>query len=319
MFEKKIPIIVLGGSDRKSTKLPASGRDKHPLSGCKGMDIRIGNRSMIEAVTERLEASGAFAPIYIAGPASVYGRINAPAELIDTDRSFGENIRISLEAVRAAHPGSAVSFITCDVLPEVPTLREMMEQYNKSTPCDLWFPLIRAPRSPGALGAFAWKPVYRIAPREGAVPFRILPGHWVVIDPDALRLKFLYRLFNVGYETRNRRIDKRRSVMVRKLLSDLLYQDLLHLFGFRLPTLTWTVLSAGIPAATALREGTITRQGLEEAMRRIFVRRRHRKQYPERQIHTPLVDGLSLALDVDTEEEAREIGGETETGPNDAG
>ena len=46
-------------------------------------------------------------------------------------------------------------------------------------------------------------------------------------------------------------------------------------------------------------------------MRRIFVRDRHRRRHPERRIFVPLVEGLSLALDVDTVEEAREIGGRT--------
>ena len=99
--------------------------------------------------------------------------------------------------------------------------------------------------------------------------------------------------------------------MVLGVLLELLYQDLLHLLGLRLPTLTWSVLGTGIPAATALRDGTITRARLEDAMRRIFVRDRHRRRYPERRIVVPLVEGLSLALDVDTVEEAREIGGES--------
>ena len=78
-----------------------------------------------------------------------------------------------------------------------------------------------------------------------------------------------------------------------------------------MPNLTWSVLRAGIPAGAALRDGTITRQQLESAMRRIFVCNRHRRRHPDRRILTPLIEGLSLALDVDTEEEAREIGGES--------
>jgi len=311
MVAERIPIIILGGSDRRSAELPESGRDKHPLSGCKAVDILIDGRPMVEKVVQRLEASGCFGPIYLAGPARVYRAVDAAVERIDTDGSFGENIRASLEAVRVAHPGRPVSFITCDILPDADTLSGLMETYWEQAPCDLWFPLVRAPEDPGALGAFAWKPVYRIVPREGEPALPILPGHWVVVDPEALRLDFLYRLFQIGYSTRNRPINRRRIAMVRGVLLELLYQDLRHLLGLRLPTLTWSVLGAGIPAATALREGRITRARLEDAMRRIFVKYRHRRRHPERRILVPLVEGLSLALDVDTVEEAREIGGET--------
>ena len=51
---------------------------------------------------------------------------------------------------------------------------------------------------------------------------------------------------------------------------------------------------------------------LEEAIRRIFVTGKHRKQYPERQALLPLVEGRALALDIDTVEEARAMGGDSE-------
>ena len=311
MVAKRIPLIVLGGSDRRSPELPDSGRGKHPIPGCKGVDILIEGRPMVETVVQRLEACGCFGPIYLAGPSQVYGQVRTAARLIDTDGTFGGNIRASMETVRAAHPGLPVSFITCDVLPDSATLSGLMEEYWRQAPCDLWFPLVRAPEDTEALGAFAWKPIYHIAPAEGEPALRILPGHWVVADPEALRLDLLYRLFQIGYRTRNRSIGRRRVSMVRGVVLELLYHDLLHLLGLRLPTLTWNVLGAGIPAGAALRDGTITRAGLEEAMRRIFVKDRHRRRYPERRILVPLIEGLSLALDVDTEEEAREIGGDT--------
>jgi hypothetical protein len=308
MDGQKIPVIVLGGSDRKSTELPASGKNHHPLSGCKGRDILIAGCPMVQVIVDRLGKSGCFDPIYLAGPADVYRPLNVNATLIDTDGTFGGNIENSLEQVRADHPGQPVSFITCDILPEVATLRKLVGRYREDSPCDLWFPVPLAPEDPRELGAFAWKPVYRIVPREGEAPVRVLPGHFVVVDPQALRLDFLYRLFQVGYKTRNRPVDNRRSAMVRSLIIELLYQDMLHILGLRLPNLTWSVLRAGIPAGGKLRDGTITLTELEDAMRRIFVRNRHRRRYPERRIIVPLVDAISLGLDVDTEEEARQIG-----------
>ena len=89
----------------------------------------------------------------------------------------------------------------------------------------------------------------------------------------------------------------------------LLYQDFLHLFSMRAPNLTWSVLTAGISAARRLKAGTALRVELEDALCKIFVTARHRKRNPDRGVRLPIVEGLSLALDIDTEEEARAAGG----------
>ena len=133
-----------------------------------------------------------------------------------------------------------------------------------------------------------------------------------MVDPGALRLAFLYRLLQLGYRTRNRSIRYRRGVMVRGVLGALLYQDFLHLLSLRAPTTAWTVLTAGLTAGRGLKRGTIPRIELEDAVRKIFVTGKHRKQYPLRAALLPLVEGLSLALDIDTVEEARAMGGDIE-------
>jgi hypothetical protein len=288
--------------------LPDAGGDRHPLSGYKGVDVRIGGRTLVESVIDRLQNSERFHPIYIVGPRSIFGAVCAGCSLVDSDGTFGENIRTSIDAVRAEHPGRPIAFVTCDILPEVDTLRVLMEDYEAQAPCDLWFPLVHAPEDRGSLGASSWKPRYRIVPRDGEPAVRILPGHLAVVDPVALRLKFLYRIFQLGYRTRNRSINYRRSVIVRGVVSELMIQDLLHLFTLRAPTLTWSVLREGIAAARELRDGRITRRRLERALRRIFVTSRHRRNHPERHVRLPIVEGLSLALDIDTEEEARAAG-----------
>jgi hypothetical protein len=154
--------------------------------------------------------------------------------------------------------------------------------------------------------------VYRVVPSPGKPAQRILPGHLAVVDPEALRLAFLYRLLQLGYRTRNRSIYYRRGVMVRGVLGALLYQDLLHLLALRAPATAWTVLTAGLKAARGLKRGTILRANLEDAVRKIFVTGLHRKRYPDRAAHLPLLEGLSLALDIDTVEEARAMGGDVE-------
>ncbi len=306
-----LPTVILGGSDRRAVELPASGRGKHPLAGYKGVDVHVGARPLIEVLAERLEVSGRFTPLYIAGPRAVYGGLRTSAAIIETDASFGHNIQVALERVRAAHPGSPIAFSTCDILPEVATLVALANDYGRTAPCDLWFALVKAPEQREQLGASAWKPAYRIVVAAGEPPMRVLPGHLLVADPEALRLEFLYRLFQLGYRTRNRPISQRRPVMVRGVMWELLYEDVRHLMRGQAPTLTWSVLRTGLSAARGLQAGTLTLAQLEDALRRIFVRFSHRRRYPERRIRLVLADSLSLARDIDTEEEAREVTGET--------
>ena len=68
----------------------------------------------------------------------------------------------------------------------------------------------------------------------------------------------------------------------------------------------------GIRGARELRNGTITLERLEYVLRKIFVASRHRKRFPRRRFALPIVEPLWLALDIDTEEEARALGGELE-------
>jgi hypothetical protein len=306
MVERPIPIIILGGSDRRRVRLPAEGQDKHPLSGYKGVDLRVGGRPVLAMVVERLEASGAFAPVYLAGPAEVYRPIETRAVVIDTNASFGRNIAAAMREVAARHPGSPVAFTTCDILPEVEHLRSVMADYARRAPCDLWFPLIRAPRDRTLLGASAWKPIYRVVPEPGRPPEEILPGHLLVTDVEALRLRFAKRVLDSGFSTRNRSILYRLVVGVGGLVGSIAVHDLLHVLGGRLPTLTRDTIGAGIVASMKLRKGRATIEDLERATRSIFIKREHRRMYPERRAALPILDGLSLALDIDTEEEARE-------------
>ena len=65
------------------------------------------------------------------------------------------------------------------------------------------------------------------------------------------------------------------------------------------------MLGAGLPAARHLRDGNLSVPALEDYLRRIFVKHRFRQKHPSRRVVVPIVEELSLALDIDTEEEAR--------------
>jgi hypothetical protein len=304
-----IPLIILGGSDRQAGDLPPGVRDRSPITGAKGAMILVDGRPLVDLLIDRLRAAaGLFEPIYIAGPAADYAGIASDVEVIDTDEGFGRNVRKAIEFARRHHPGSSLAMSTCDILPEARELDALLADYARELPCDFWFPIIAVDEN--TLGVSDWKPRYRLVPHDGD-PVSVLPSHLVIFDPEAMRLEFLYRLLQVGYSTRNRSVLERRAAFVRQLLFAIVYQDLRHLASLRAPTVTWDTLRYAYFAARRLRDGQLTQDELETVIRRMFVRRRHRKRYPDRRARLPILRGMSLARDIDTVEEAAAVGAVT--------
>lgn len=309
MGASEIPIIILGGCDARPSVLPPAGRGLHPLGSYKAAAIRLHGVPLIAHLVDRLKGCPEFDPIYVAGPKEIYGTQGLSATIIDTDSTFAENIRVAIEWVGSQGPPAPVALMACDVLPDPQELRTFLEDYRRQGDCDLWFPLVRAPESMERLKAFAWKPLYRILPDEHAPTVRVLPGHLVIADPGALRLEFIYRLLEIAYQTRNQPVSARTRVMVRSVLLALLHRDLENVFRLRWPGFTYTVLRNGLFIARGLRAGTLVLRDLEAAATRIAVRPEHRRQFPERGARLPILEGLSLAEDIDTEEEARQLAG----------
>lgn len=307
---RSIPVTILAGSDLAPSTLPASGAGLHPLAAYKGATIRVGGRALLELLAERLAAAGGFGPLSVAGPARVVEPLGLEARVIDTDGSVGANLRAAIEAHVAAG-GGPLAVIACDVLPSAGELAELRARYERDGARALWLPFVRVPEDPAELGAFAWKPVYRVVPSGAAEAVRILPGHLAVFDPAALRLPLLYRLFDASYRSRNRSVGVRRAALLRTVLLSLLAQDVRLLAALRLPSRTVTVVTSGLALARALRRGSIASVELERLVGRIFLRTH--APHPVG-IGFPIVDQVSLAEDVDTEEEAGQLEREAEGG-----
>ncbi len=156
--------------------LPEEGRDQHPLQGYKAVDVKLEGRPLIRVIVERLLDSGWFAPVHIAGPRSVYGEVAGDGVVIDTDGSFGENVRASVEWIQARSPNRPIAVTVCDVVPERSSLDRLMQSFHADQPCDIWFPMVHAPERREQLGASAWKPEYRVVPERGQPAVPILPG-----------------------------------------------------------------------------------------------------------------------------------------------
>lgn len=305
--QEPLPLIVLAGGDAKPSELPEAGAELHPLEGPKGLALQVQGRPIIDVLLDRLKASGYFDPIFIAGPAQMYGPERSGCRVVDTDSTFGGNIQAAIETVMIECPGKPVAVTTCDILPEEEELHRLMEDYYHHAPLDFWFPAILAPEEKEKLGASAWKPKYRIAPLPGEPARTLLPGHLVIADPEAVRLPLVYRTFDLAYKSRNRPILDRLGLIVSHIFGGLVLQDLKLLFTFRLPTMTYTVISNGVRLALRLSQGVVTPEELAKRLHRIFVRYQHRRRFPKRGGRLPLKHGLSIAKDIDTVEEAEEI------------
>ncbi|MCG8459356.1 MAG: NTP transferase domain-containing protein [Holophagales bacterium] len=307
MIEPAIPLVILGGRDRRDAELPEGERDKHRLRGYKGAEVEIAGRPLVQVVVDRMRATGAFDPIYVAGPARVYEELLDNARIIDTDADFGDNLRASIDAVAAEDSRGQVAFVTGDVLPDPGELRSALEDLRRHQPVDFWMPQVRVPVDHTRLGASAWKPKYRLRPPGEPEPVPILPSHLIIADYRNLRLRFVYRFFELLYRTRNRPLSERRWVLTRTLLWSLMLEDLRHLAAGRLPHIFVPVVYNSLVLASKLKAGVATTADFEDRLRRVFFRRAHRLRFPNRRGRVPVIHALSLAKDIDTEEEAREI------------
>lgn len=302
----KLPLLILGGRDRRGTILPEEGQDKQPLQGYKGADLRLGGRPLVAVAIERWRGCGAFDPIYIAGPARVYEPLGLDAIVVDTDGELGENLRAGADRLEADFGPCQIAVTTCDILPDPAELAAAMEDLRRHQPVDFWMPICAVPDA-SRLGASAWKPKYWVRTPGADEPVPILPGHLMIGTPALLRLRFLYQLFDELYRTRNRPLAYRRMTLTRSLLGSLLKEDLRHLASFRLPYITANVVYHVLALVSKMAARRVTTADFEDHLRQAFLRRQHRKAHPERRGRVVIMPCLSLAKDIDTVEEAREV------------
>lgn len=302
----RIPLVILAGSDRRAGRLPAEGSAHHPLAALKGVDLILGGAPLVARVIERWRAVPEVGPIWVAGPAAPHRDVGAD-EVIDTDGTLAANVRAAVaRACRQGRQGP-VSFATCDVLPDLGELEAVRADLRRTPNPTLWYPLVRAPERREELGAFGWKPRYRLAAAPGGDAVPILPGHWLAIDPIRLRMHFAEDLIDLAYRTRNRSVASRQVTMILVELARFLRQDLRHLFALRPPLFTATMIATGLRITRDLRSGTLDVETLARRATRMLVKSRWQRSSPPPVVRFPLVDAPSLARDVDTIEEAEQL------------
>ncbi len=95
---------------------------------------------------------------------------------------------------------------------------------------------------------------------------------------------------------------------MRSVLAKLLAEDLKRLAHLRRPGVTWDMVWNGLVLIKKMAAVTgVDQAEMEDRARRMWFRWSHRRRHPECRGRVMIHDGVSLARDVDTEEEAREI------------
>ena len=307
MNEHTMPLVVLGGRAHHSTTLPEEGHGKHLLKGYKTVELRIGGRRLLDVLLERLRATGAFDQVYIAGPRSVYEGLDTGARIIDTDSSFGENLAVCAQAMIEQEPGRQVLFTTSDILPDPDELEIALDDLRRHQPLDFWMPMTRVPKRLEKLGESSWKPKYSFIPAGESESVPLLPGHFSAVNPQLAYVELIYRFFGALYRTRNRPIKARYIPLFQTVLWKLISDDLRGLLRLAPPTGTLRVVYHSLVAAKILASGQATQEQLEAHMRRVFILGAQQRRHPEGRGRVPVLEALSLAKDIDTVEEAREL------------
>lgn len=308
MSPTPLPLILLAGGSRQYDQMPEEAGSHHPLAGYKAASLRLQGRPLIEHVCARFAACGAFAPIYVAGPEPIYGSFDLDdVRVFHTDGNFGDNLRRATEHVVARHPGLQVAYATADVLPSPDDLSLSLADFQAASPCSFWMLECREPKQSEALGSSTWKPKYWIRGDDDAKPVPTLPGHLVIADPEATRRHLLYEIFDIAYNTRNTSIEHRVWAVAVGILSLLLRADWRRLRERRSPTTTFDIVIHGLRFAFHLRRG-IDHRRMARLLGKIFLTREYRRGRPGELGRIAVLDVVSLARDVDTREEAHELG-----------
>jgi hypothetical protein len=313
----RIPLVILAGSDLRRGFVPEGARDLHFVVAYKGAELSIGGRPLAQILSERIQASGAFGAIYLAGPRRVYAGL-VDCEIIDTDGHLGENLQAAIGHVAEHHgPDPAVGFIACDVLPlaeEIAELAALLAADQEPPAAAAGGRVEEAPALAIALihagqelGVSAWKPKYlvRSAPGRELEPY--LPAHLGIARPARLRTGLCYRLSSLVYRERNRGYSRRRRTIFFKILGTLIRRDLLNLFRLLPPTLTYTVLRHGLGTFARWRRGDLDLQGLAFGLAAVLVRRKHFRRRGAACVRVVTSHLVSFAKDLDTQEEVADL------------
>ncbi len=304
-MSERLPIVILGGSDRQASTVPQQLSSAEMLSGFKGAAPLPWGRTLAGELIHRIGLTQRFARPILIGPQRVYqGQVDA--DVVDAEGSLVVTIRTAMRAItQRFDPAQPVAIMACDVLPTVEELQAVLDDdYQPHRQCMFWWQLVPATRQ--QLAASHWKPAYPIRPTPDSEPLTLYPGHLVILRPQSLRVGLASSLLELAYRYRNRDIRRRYIPLALRSLSRLLAEDLRNLFRLQLPVLTVSLPCRGLWGYYRFRRGKLTLAQCETNLARLLLHRQYHHAAGGRPVVVAISPVLSLAKDIDTHGELAE-------------
>ena len=195
---KRLPILILAGSDPQPGPAPAELAQDDMLSGFKAVHRLPSGVPLISELINRLNTSGRFEQPILIGPRRVYeGIVNC--EIVDVEGSLATTLEHTYKFVtRRFHHFDPVAISACDILPTPEEIRLLLEtNYDPNEDAQFWWQLVDA--NPESLTAGSWKQSYQLRPDEGQPLMNLYPGHLVIVRVGALRMRVVNSILQISY------------------------------------------------------------------------------------------------------------------------
>ena len=277
------------------------------LVGFKGLLPLPGGNVLVGELIDRYLRSGRFRDPVLVGPARVYDTAALQCEIVDCDGSIAETLQTAVQVIEnRCGAESPVAMTTCDVLPSVADIRELLATgYDPVSECVFWGQFIEA--LPAQMGASSWKPCYSFTEPDAGARRNVYPGHLVILRAAALNVDITIALVRLAYLYRNRPLLRRLPGMLAHGLTMLARHDFDQWRRLR-----WSATACNVPwqclrAYLLYRRGRLDVREFERAFAKTFVRNPYRRAAMGRPARFVISRTLSFAKDLDTKAEFAEV------------
>jgi len=301
-MQKKLPIIILAGSDALPGPSPAELTHKDMLVGFKGIQKLPSGTPLIRELINRLTMSGRFESPIVIGPQRIYQNI-LDCEIVDVEGPLSATLRKTYTLISSRFDTLApVAITACDVLPTPEEIRRLLEtSYDQNQDAHFWWQMVEA--EPSALGSSAWKQSYRLRPEENEPLKNLYPGHLVIARIGALRTRVINSVLQIAYWYRNRNLQTRYVQLAVQAFQRLLLEDLQSITSFRLPLFSISIPFRGLIGYYKFLREQLTLQEFEHHVSKTLLRRTFHTSAQGRPVRFMVTDIRSFAKDIDTKAE----------------
>ena len=302
---KRLPILILAGSDPHPGPTPTELTQDDMLSGFKAVSKLPSGVPLISELVDRFNASGRFEQPIIIGPRRVYEGV-VSCEIVDIEGNLATTLKHTYKFItRRFHHLAPVAISACDILPTPEEIRLLLKTtYDPNEDSQFWWQLVDA--KPDSLNASSWKQSYQLRPDKNQALMNLYPGHLVVVRVGALRMRVVNSILQITYWYRNRDLRMRHVQVAAESFHRLLAEDIRSLASLRLPLFSVSIPIRGLLAYYKMLRKQLTLREFEHHVAKALVRRTFRNSAQGRPVRFTATNILAFAKDIDTKAELAE-------------